>query len=109
MPNVIPDTYAPPFQSRPQPFYTTARSQIINPSDNPPPVTNAWTQVTLSRQVALYLPPRSIIFQAGDNPAPGQYALYPHFRADNWIYMQVRDTNAAHEYTTASDAALILE
>ena len=43
------------------------------------------------------------------NVAAGQYALYPHFRADNWIYIQVRDTNAAHEYTTASDAALILE
>ena len=42
------------------------------------------------------------------NMAPGQYALFPHFRSDGWIYLQVRDSNAAHEYTTASDAALIL-
>jgi hypothetical protein len=40
---------------------------------------------------------------------PGQYALYPHFRSDGWIYAQVRDTNAGHEYTVASDAALIAE
>jgi hypothetical protein len=40
---------------------------------------------------------------------PGQYALFPHFRSDNWIYAQIRDTNAAHEYTVASDAALLLE
>lgn len=43
------------------------------------------------------------------NMAPGQYALYPHFRADNWLYAQVRDDNLGHEYTVASDAALQLE
>ena len=43
------------------------------------------------------------------NMAPGQYALYPHFRADNWIYAQVRDGNADLEYSIATDAALILE
>ena len=43
------------------------------------------------------------------NMHPGQYALYPHFRSDGWIYIQVRDTNASHEYVVASDAALILE
>jgi hypothetical protein len=43
------------------------------------------------------------------NMAPGQYALYPHFRADNWIYAQVRDDNLGHEYTIAHDGALILE
>jgi hypothetical protein len=43
------------------------------------------------------------------NMQPGQYALYPHFRSDGWIYAQVRDTNAGHEYTVASDAALIAE
>ena len=43
------------------------------------------------------------------NMQPGQYALFPHFRADNWIYAQIRDTNANHEYTVASDAALLLE
>ena len=42
------------------------------------------------------------------NMAPGQYALFPHFRSDGWIYIQVRDSNG-HEYTTATDAALILE
>lgn len=39
---------------------------------------------------------------------PGQYALFPHFRSDGWIYIQVRDANG-HEYTVASDAALVLE
>ncbi|CAN5919029.1 hypothetical protein BH11MYX3_BH11MYX3_28150 [soil metagenome] len=43
------------------------------------------------------------------NVKPGQYALFPHFRSDGWIYIQVRDSNANHEYTVASDAALILE
>lgn len=43
------------------------------------------------------------------NMAPGQYALYPHFRADNWIYAQVRDDNVGHEYTIAHDGALVLE
>ncbi len=42
------------------------------------------------------------------NMKPGQYALFPHFRSDGWIYIQVRDGNG-HEYTTATDAALILE
>ncbi|MBS1118245.1 MAG: putative glycoside hydrolase [Deltaproteobacteria bacterium] len=43
------------------------------------------------------------------NVAPGQYALYPHFRSDGWIYAQIRDTNTNHEYMVASDAALIAE
>jgi hypothetical protein len=43
------------------------------------------------------------------NMQPGQYALYPHFRSDGWIYAQIRDTNANHEYTVASDGALLLE
>jgi hypothetical protein len=43
------------------------------------------------------------------NVNPGQYALFPHFRSDNWMYIQVRDTNANREYMIASDAALILE
>ena len=25
------------------------------------------------------------------NMQPGQYALFPHFRSDNWIYAQIRD------------------
>jgi hypothetical protein len=50
------------------------------------------------------------------NVAPGQYALFPHFRADNWIYFVVRTTAGGfedepeqHEYFVASDAALRLE
>jgi hypothetical protein len=43
------------------------------------------------------------------NMAPGQYALFPHFRSDGWIYAQVRDANTGHEYTIASDAALRVE
>jgi hypothetical protein len=40
---------------------------------------------------------------------PGQYALYPHFRSDGWIYIQVREPGAGKEYIVASDAALALE
>ena len=42
------------------------------------------------------------------NMQPGQYALFPHFRSDGWIYIQVRDANG-HEYMVASDAALLAE
>ncbi len=41
--------------------------------------------------------------------SPGQYALYPHFRSDGWIYFTVRDRNRDREYIVASDAALALE
>lgn len=40
--------------------------------------------------------------------APGQYALFPHFRSDGWIYFVVR-TLQGDEYFVASDAALSLE
>ena len=40
--------------------------------------------------------------------APGQYALFPHFRSDGWIYFVVR-TIQGDEYFVASDAALSLE
>jgi hypothetical protein len=40
---------------------------------------------------------------------PGQYALFPHFRSDGWIYAAIRDTNTAHEYMVATDGALLLE
>jgi len=43
------------------------------------------------------------------NVAPGQYALYPHFRSDGWIYADVRDDNVGHEHIVASDAALLAE
>ena len=39
------------------------------------------------------------------NMAAGQYALYPHFRADNWIYFVVRTTDT-EEYFAATDAAI---
>jgi hypothetical protein len=42
------------------------------------------------------------------NMRPGQYALYPHFRADNWIYFVVRTTDM-QEYFAASDAAILSE
>ena len=41
--------------------------------------------------------------------APGQFALFPHFRSDGWIYAQVRDANASREYTIATDSALLAE
>jgi hypothetical protein len=40
--------------------------------------------------------------------SPGQYALFPHFRSDGWIYFVVR-TLDGQEYFAASDAALRLE
>jgi hypothetical protein len=43
------------------------------------------------------------------NVPAGMYALFPHFRSDGWIYADVRDTNAGHEYIVASDAALLAE
>jgi hypothetical protein len=39
---------------------------------------------------------------------PGQYALYPHFRSDGWLYFVVR-TLDRKEYFAATDAALLLE
>ena len=40
--------------------------------------------------------------------APGQYALYPHFRSDGWIYFLVRQPSTqSTEYIGATDAALV--
>jgi hypothetical protein len=39
----------------------------------------------------------------------GQYALFPHFRSDGWIYFLVRDSNTNKEYAVASDAKLVLD
>jgi len=39
---------------------------------------------------------------------PGQYALYPHFRSDGWLYFVVRTVDRK-EYFAATDAALLLE
>jgi hypothetical protein len=38
--------------------------------------------------------------------AAGRFALFPHFRADGWLYFLVRDMNANTEYVLATDAAL---
>jgi hypothetical protein len=43
------------------------------------------------------------------NVKPGQYALFPHFRSDGWIYAMVRDANSGKEYAIASDAKLVLD
>jgi hypothetical protein len=42
------------------------------------------------------------------NMPPGQFALFPHFRSDGWIYFVVR-TLAKNEYFVATDAALLIE
>jgi hypothetical protein len=39
----------------------------------------------------------------------GQHALYPHWRADGWLYFLVRDRNNNKETLVASDAALHLD
>jgi hypothetical protein len=41
------------------------------------------------------------------NMKPGQYALFPHWRSDGWVYFLVRDKNTNKEYAVASDAALV--
>jgi hypothetical protein len=41
------------------------------------------------------------------NMAPGEYALYPHFRSDGWIYFMVRAPGPG-ETIAATDAALVL-
>ncbi len=41
--------------------------------------------------------------------SPGQYALFPYFRSDGWIYFQVRVIDTTPEYVVASDAALVAE
>lgn len=37
---------------------------------------------------------------------PGQFALYPHFRSDGWLYFLVVDHNTGKYYTVASDWAV---
>lgn len=43
------------------------------------------------------------------NMKAGQYALYPHFRADGWLYFLVRDMSAGTEHIVATDAAIRAE
>ncbi|MBX3193429.1 MAG: hypothetical protein KF819_40985, partial [Labilithrix sp.] len=38
--------------------------------------------------------------------APGQFAIFPHFRSDGWLYYLVRDGNTRQEYIVATDAAI---
>jgi len=42
------------------------------------------------------------------NMQPGQYALFPHFRSDGWIYFMVRGATGGGERVVASDAAIVL-
>lgn len=37
---------------------------------------------------------------------PGQFAVFPHFRSDGWLYVLVRDSNTSKEYIVASDIAI---
>lgn len=39
---------------------------------------------------------------------PGQYALFPHFRSDGWIYFIVRTAGGSYEHVAATDAAYFL-
>ncbi len=39
---------------------------------------------------------------------PGQYALFPHFRSDGWLYFLVRTTGSTGEHIVASDVAMVL-
>ena len=38
--------------------------------------------------------------------APGQLALFPHYRSDGWLYFLVRDKNADKEYYAVSNIPL---
>ncbi|MBX3188758.1 MAG: hypothetical protein KF819_17200 [Labilithrix sp.] len=38
--------------------------------------------------------------------APGQLALFPHYRSDGWLYFLVRDKNTDKEYYAVSDITL---
>jgi len=40
--------------------------------------------------------------------SPAQYALYPFFRNDGWIYFTVRTLGTQREHVVATDAALVL-
>jgi hypothetical protein len=40
------------------------------------------------------------------NMGKGEFALYPHFRADGWLYFIVRDMNTGKHTLVASDVAL---
>lgn len=44
--------------------------------------------------------------QALTRMGPGQYAQFPHFRSDDWLYFMVYDSKAEKRYLLGSDAAL---
>ena len=37
---------------------------------------------------------------------PGQFAIYPHFRSDGWMYFMVRDANSKKETVVATDSTI---
>src|SRR4051812_41281979 len=37
---------------------------------------------------------------------PGQFAIYPHFRSDGWMYFLLRDANTQKESIIATDSAI---
>ena len=37
---------------------------------------------------------------------PGQFAIFPHFRSDGWLYFLVRDANTHKETIVAADSAI---
>ena len=41
------------------------------------------------------------------NMGPGEYALFPYFRNDGWLYFTVRRPHTGSEVIVASDAALV--
>jgi hypothetical protein len=38
--------------------------------------------------------------------APGQFAVFPHFRSDGWLYFLVRDANTQKETVVGADSAI---
>lgn len=43
------------------------------------------------------------------NMRANQYALYPHWRADGWLYFLVRDKNLNKDFLVASDAGIRMQ
>jgi len=41
--------------------------------------------------------------------AAGQFALFPHFRSDGWLYALVYDKASKRRFAVATDAALVME
>ncbi len=43
------------------------------------------------------------------NMRANQYALFPHWRSDGWLYFMVRDKNVNKDYLVASDAGIRMQ